>query len=68
VRSWGRLIKRALENLYKKAIKMSEEKKDLLKLCIPDECHHWYRSLPSSKNKTDRIPEPQTDSESEEEF
>jgi hypothetical protein len=73
VRSRGRPIKPALENLYKKTNEISEAKKRRsLKLrnttVIPEKYHHWCRSLPSSKNKTDRVPEPQTDSEAEEEF
>jgi predicted RNA binding protein with dsRBD fold (UPF0201 family) len=77
VRSRGRPVKPAIENLFKKAIEISERKKKeqkkyILKLCstkvIPEAYHHWYRSLPSSKNKTVRVPEPQIDSESEEEF
>jgi hypothetical protein len=63
VHSWGRHISLQLETCTRKPFKFlnkKKKKKKLLKLCntkvIPEEYHHWYRSLPSLKNKTDKSP------------
>lgn len=63
-----------LSNAYSKPRPISSLKKaDLLKLCktqvIPEEFHNYYKSLPTSKEAKDLVPEPAAeDSDPEEEW
>ncbi|KAI5646050.1 hypothetical protein NE865_01943 [Phthorimaea operculella] len=59
-----------LKQLYEDRLPISEaKKKDLVKLCttkvIPEELHGWYRSLASTADTDERIPEPDVNEESE---
>lgn len=56
-----------LENLYSRKLTIPEaKKKDLLNLCksniIPEEYHHFYQQLKTSKDKKCRNPEPAVNS------
>ena len=58
-----------LENCYAKKIPISIHKKtDLIQLCtkgiIPEEFHHFFKTLPVDKQVKDKIPEPALDEDS----
>lgn len=60
----------SIKKVYKKSLTISiEKKKDLLNLCksgaIPDEFHHWYRSLKASKTTKNKAAEPDIHDDSE---
>ena len=58
-----------LENCYAKKIPLSIQKRtDLIQLCtkgiIPEEIHHFFKTLPVKKQVKDNIPEPALDKDS----